>query len=303
MVSSAMRFRVDKFEAFLIISSFLWGTSFVASKIGVGEVDPFLFALLRWLIAAPVLLLVAYLFTDFDLSIFKDKILWLIGLLNAVGLFLQNEGMTSTTATNAVLLVDINVVFVAILASLILKESITKFTILGLLIGLLGVFIVSTGGDLGKMTDGSLTGNLLVLAAGIVWAFYIVYQKMAVNKHPDVLMMTSSVVVTTLIASIPIALIFTESYALPTNGLMAAMYVALICTGGAFMLYIAGLRGKGATDSSIILLLEIVFAMIFAYLILGEVPDILTAVGGVLIVSAIVLVSLQESNGKRKKEA
>jgi drug/metabolite transporter (DMT)-like permease len=69
------------------------------------------------------------------------------------------------------------------------------------------------------------------------------------------------------------------------------------------MLYIAGLRGKGATDSSIILLLEIVFAMIFAYLILGEVPDILTAVGGVLIVSAIVLVSLQESNGKRKKEA
>jgi drug/metabolite transporter (DMT)-like permease len=303
MVSSAMRFRVDKFEAFLIISSFLWGTSFVASKIGVGEVDPFLFALLRWLIAAPVLVLVAYLFTDFDLSIFKDKILWLIGLLNAVGLFLQNEGMTSTTATNAVLLVDINVVFVAILASLILKESITKFTILGLLIGLLGVFIVSTGGDLGKMTDGSLTGNLLVLAAGIVWAFYIVYQKMAVNKHPDVLMMTSSVVVTTLIASIPIALIFTESYALPTNGLMAAMYVALICTGGAFMLYIAGLRGKGATDSSIILLLEIVFAMIFAYLILGEVPDILTAVGGVLIVSAIVLVSLQESNGKRKKEA
>jgi len=298
-----MRFRVDKFEAFLIISSFLWGTSFVASKIGVGEVDPFLFALLRWLIAAPVLVLVAYLFTDFDLSIFKDKILWLIGLLNAVGLFLQNEGMTSTTATNAVLLVDINVVFVAILAALILKESITKFTILGLLIGLLGVFIVSTGGDLGKMTDGSLTGNLLVLAAGIVWAFYIVYQKMAINKHPDVLMMTSSVVVTTLIASIPIALIFTESYALPTNGLMAAMYVALICTGGAFMLYIAGLRGKGATDSSIILLLEIVFAMIFAYLILGEVPDILTAVGGVLIVSAIVLVSLQESNGKRKKEA
>ncbi|MDD1747197.1 MAG: DMT family transporter [Methanomassiliicoccales archaeon] len=303
MVSGAMRFRVDKFEAFLILSSFLWGTSFVASKIGVGEVDPFLFALLRWLIAAPVLMLVAYLFADFDLSIFKDKILWLVGLLNAVGLFLQNAGMTNTSATNAVLLVDINVVFVAILASLILKEAITKFTIIGLLIGLLGVFIVSTGGDLGKMTDGSLVGNLLVFAAGIVWAFYIVYQKMAVDKHPDVLMMTSSVVVTTLIISIPIALVFTQSYALPASGFMAAAYVALVCTGGAFMLYIAGLRGKGATDSSIILLLEIVFAMLFAFLILGEVPDALTAAGAALIVSAIVLVSIQESNGRRKKAA
>jgi drug/metabolite transporter (DMT)-like permease len=303
MVSGAMRFRVDRFEAFLILSSFLWGTSFVASKIGVGEVDPFLFALLRWLIAAPVLMLVAYLFTDFDLSIFKDKILWLVGLLNAVGLFLQNAGMTSTSATNAVLLVDINVVFVAILASLILKEAITKFTIIGLLIGLLGVFIVSTGGDLGKMTDGSLVGNLLVFAAGVVWAFYIVYQKMAVDKHPDVLMMTSSVVVTTLIISIPIALAFTQSYALPDSGFMAAAYVGLVCTGGAFMLYIAGLRGKGATDSSIILLLEIVFAMLFAFLILGEVPDALTAAGAALIISAIVLVSIQESNGKRKKAA
>jgi drug/metabolite transporter (DMT)-like permease len=302
MVSGAMRVRVDKFEAFLILSSFLWGTSFVASKIGVGEVDPFLFALLRWLIAAPVLVLVAYLFTDFDLSIFKDKILWLVGGLNAIGLFLQNAGMTSTSATNAVLLIDINVVFVAILAALILKEKITKFTILGLLIGLFGVFFVTTGGNLNGLTDGSLTGNLLVLSAGVVWAFYIVYQKKAVNKYPDVLMMTSSVVVTTLIASLPIALLFTESYALSTNGLLAAMYVALICTGGAFMLYIAGLRGKGATDSSIILLLEIVFAMLFAYLILDEVPNVLTAIGGALIVSAIVLVSFQENNGKRKKE-
>jgi drug/metabolite transporter (DMT)-like permease len=108
---------------------------------------------------------------------------------------------------------------------------------------------------------------------------------------------------TTSIISLPIALLFTESYALSANGLAAAMYVALICTGGAFMLYIAGLKGKGATDSSIILLLEIVFAMIFAYLILGEVPDMLTAIGGILIVSAIVLVSIQESNGKKKREA
>lgn len=298
-----MRLRVDKFEAFLILSSFIWGTSFVASKIGVDQVDPFFFALLRFLIAAPVLVLAAYLFTDFDTSIFKDKVIWGIGVLNAVGLCLQNAGMTSTTATNAVLLIDINVVFVAILASLILKERVTRFTVLGLLVGMLGVFIVSTGGDLGKMSDGSLTGNLLVLGAGLVWAFYIVFQKSALTKHSDVLMMTSSVIITTLIACIPLSLAFASSYALPTDGLYAALYVALVCTGGAFLLYIAGLRGKGATESTIILLLEIVFAMIFAYLILDEVPDVLTAVGGALIVAAILLVSVQDNNGKKKREA
>jgi len=296
-----MRLRVDKFEAFLILSSFIWGTSFVASKIGVEEMDPFFFALLRFLVAAPVLMLIAYLFSEFDLSIFKDKWIWIIGVLNAVGLILQNAGLAETSATNVVLLVDINVVFVAVLAAVLLKEAITKFTIIGLVVGLLGVFVVSTGGDLGRLTDGSLNGNLLALSAGLVWAFYIVYQKRSLTKHPDVLMMTSSVIVTTLVASVPISLLLAQSYEVSTNALMAVLYVALVCTGGAFLLYIAGLRGKGATDSSIILLLEIVFAMIFAYLILDEVPDLLTAIGAGLIVSAIILVSFQDSNGKKKR--
>jgi drug/metabolite transporter (DMT)-like permease len=67
------------------------------------------------------------------------------------------------------------------------------------------------------------------------------------------------------------------------------------------MLYIAGLKGKGALDSSIILLLEIVFAMLFAFLLLGEVPTIATAIGGFFIVLAIIFVSIQE-NGKKNKE-
>lgn len=296
-----MRLRADKYEVLLITSSFIWGTSFVASKIGVGQLDPFFFAMLRFLIAAPVLLLVAYLLTDFDLKIFKDPLIWGIGVLNAVGLVMQNVGMTQTTATNAVLLVDINVIYVAVLAAVILKERLTKYTILGLVIGLMGVGIVATGGDMSQIMSGSFVGNLIVLGAGFVWAFYIVYQKKALNKHPDILMMTSSVIVVTAITSIPLALIFSKSWAITNEGIYATLYVALICTGVAFMLYIAGLKGKGALDSSIILLLEIVFAMLFAFLLLGEVPTIATAIGGFFIVLAIIFVSIQE-NGKKNKE-
>ena len=296
-----MRLRADKYEVLLITSSFIWGTSFVASKIGVGQLDPFFFAMLRFLIAAPVLLLVAYLLTDFDLKIFKDPLIWGIGVLNAVGLVMQNVGMTQTTATNAVLLVDINVIYVAVLAAVILKERLTKYTILGLVIGLMGVGIVATGGDMSQIMSGSFVGNLIVLGAGFVWAFYIVYQKKALNQHPDILMMTSSVIVVTAITSIPLALIFSKSWAITNEGISATLYVALICTGVAFMLYIAGLKGKGALDSSIILLLEIVFAMLFAFLLLGEVPTIATAIGGFFIVLAIIFVSIQE-NGKKNKE-
>jgi DME family drug/metabolite transporter len=165
------------------------------------------------------------------------------------------------------------------------------------------VSIVSTGGDLGRLFDGSLTGNLLVFMAGIVWAFYIVYQKKSLAKYPDVIMMTSALAMTTTVACLPMSLLFANSYFLPMEGLLTAAYLGLVCTGGAFLLYMAGLKGKGATESTIILLLEIVFAMLFAFLLLREVPTLFTAAGGAMIVAAIVLVSLYENNGKRNREA
>jgi len=298
-----MRLRVDRYEAFLILSSFIWGTSFVASKIGVGQVDPYFFALLRFAIVAPVLIILAYLLSDFDTSIYKDKIIWGLGLLNALGLIMQNVGMTQTTATNAVLLIDINVVYVALLASVVLGERITRFTLVGLGIGLVGIVIVATGGDLSQIVSGSFVGNIIVLMAGVIWAFYIVYQKKALNKRPDALMMTSAVIVTSVVCCLPFTLLFADSYELSTSGLFTALYVALICTGAAFLLYVMGLKGKGATDSSIILLLEIVFAMIFAFLILSESPTLATAIGGAFIVLAIVVVSMQENGSKKRNGA
>ena len=90
-----MRFRVDRYEAFLLISSFIWGTSFAVSKIALEHIDPFYLALLRFIIGAELLLLVTLILRRFDLRVFKDPIIWMIGLLNAVGQFFQNFGYDS----------------------------------------------------------------------------------------------------------------------------------------------------------------------------------------------------------------
>jgi drug/metabolite transporter (DMT)-like permease len=53
----------------------------------------------------------------------------------------------------------------------------------------------------------------------------------------------------------------------------------------------------GATMASIILLLEIIFAMIFAFLILQEIPTVATWIGGGFIIFAIAVISIK---GNRK---
>ena len=294
-----MKLKVDKYGQLLILSSFLWGTSFVAAKIGVTNVDPYYLGMWRWVIGAEVLLIIAFAMKTFETKIFRDPMVWGIGFLNAIGLTLQNVGLTTTTATNTVLLVDINVVFVAVISYFVLNERASRYTVLGLILGLLGVMYVATGGDMSTLASGSLIGNILVFSGGIVWAFYIVDQKKLVDRRTEPFMTSAAVVTTAAVTSVPLALAFGHAAALDMAGGLSILYLGVVCTGAAWLLYIMGLKGMGATDSSIILLLEIVFAMIFALIILGEVPGWPTLIGAVLIVLAIVLVNVR-SNGKGK---
>jgi drug/metabolite transporter (DMT)-like permease len=293
-----MRLRIDRFEAFLILSSFIWGTSFATSKIALEHIDPFYLALLRFIIGAELLLLVALILNRFDLKVFKDPVIWMIGLLNAVGQFLQNVGMMQTSATNTVLLVDINVIFVAMIAAVVLKESLTRFTFYGLGLGLIGVVVISTGGDFEQVLDSNFIGNMIVFLAGIIWAFYIVYQKKALVKNPDIYMTSAGAIATTAIFGVPIGLLLTGDMTVDLQGAFGVLYLGAACTAGAFLFYIAGLKVKGATDSSIVLLSEIVFAMLFAFILLSEIPTIFTAIGGVFIVAAILIISIQPDGKK-----
>jgi drug/metabolite transporter (DMT)-like permease len=95
---------------------------------------------------------------------------------------------------------------------------------------------------------------------------------------------------------IPMTLLLTPSFSFAAEGWIAILYIGLACTFAANLLYNAGLQGTKASVSSIILLLEIVFAMIFAVILLGEIPTIVTAMGGGLILLSIALISFSNGN-------
>ncbi len=297
-----MRAGLGRAEGFLLLSGFLWGTSFVAVKIGVTNVDPYLFGLIRFGFGALFLVGVLLLVKRWNLSILADKLVIGVSFLNAVAFAIQNVGLTLTTASNSALLVNINIGLVTILAALVLSEAITKRILVGMGVGLLGVVIISTKGDLASISGGQFMGDMLCFLAGCIWAFYIVYQKKLLIRHLDVLLVTGAIILETALFMIPITFLFTQDYSINSTGLATMLYAGVICTGGAFLLYNLGLQKVKASISSIILLVEVVFGMLFAFLILGEVPGVPTAIGGVLILVAIAVISLGNPNGNGKKK-
>jgi drug/metabolite transporter (DMT)-like permease len=297
-----MKRELVRYEAFLVIASFIWGTSFISVKIGVEHVDPFLFSILRFSLGSIVLLAVLLILKRLDTRLFRNKLLWGISLINAVALEFQHYGMTMTSATNAVLLVDIDVVFIALLAVVILAEKITNRIVTGLLLGMIGVVIITTNGDLSSVVSGSFLGNAMVFFGGVLWAFYVVYQKKVLMKESDVLLVTGVVIFETTLFLLPMTLIFAGSYVVDSVGWLSVLFTGVFCTGLAFLLYNTGLKAISATIASVILLLEIVFAMLFAFIVLGETPTIVTAIGGALIIIAIIVISLNGNNESRSEE-
>lgn len=279
-------------RALLILAGMIWGTSFVTGKLGVEGMDPYLFTILRSAFSA--LSVVPFLLMkDFDSSLFKNKWLWFVALMNAAGLILQNVGLTTTTATNTVLLVDINVVIVAFMAAFILKERLNRRIVAGLVLGMVGVTFVATKGSLGNLGGGSFIGNLLVFIAGIAWAFYIVFTTRELKKGYSLLHLTCAMIMMTAILAIPVSLPLVSDFSMSTSGVALGAYSGIFCTTIAFLLYNMGLKSLGATTTSIILLVEMVFGLLFSFLLLGERPDTYTIAGGGLILLAIVVISLK----------
>ncbi len=127
------------------------------------------------------------------------------------------------------LLIDINVIFVAIVASAVLHETIDRRVAAAIAIGVVGVALVATEGDLSTLASGNFLGSLIAFSTGLIWAFFIVFQKNVMVRESNVLGVTTAVIVETSLILTVVALLFTRSTEVnamgAANGCMTAYYV------------------------------------------------------------------------------
>src|SRR5438094_2503614 len=128
----------------ILLASVLWGTSFPGSKLTVGTVDPLFLTFARMALGATLGIVILGALHRFDRRIFREPIVWVLGAINAIGFDLQNEGIVLTTASKTALLVNVNIVFIAILMVLFFVDTVSREKVAWILIGLFGVVVLAT---------------------------------------------------------------------------------------------------------------------------------------------------------------
>jgi drug/metabolite transporter (DMT)-like permease len=230
------------------------------------------------------------------LELLRNPLVIGLGVSNAAGFVFQFKGQTMTTAANAALLINASTISVAIASRLVFRERFGSLKVLAVIVGTLGVFFVTTGGRPSMAGGPALTGDLLVVVAALLWTFFIVLDKKIVNDiGPDVRALTTAMVTITAAAALPIALLFGGDMTGPSGSWWPVPYTAVFCTIVPFFLWTWGLKRISATTSCVVLLIEVVFALVLAAVLLGERLAPSGFLGSALILTSVVLVSRDRS--------
>jgi len=278
-----------------VISSILWGSSFISIKIGLEYVDAYDFAFLRLALASLILIVILLGSRQFTPSILKERSIWLLGLLNGAAFSLQYMGMIFTTAAKSALLIDLNIIFVAVLSWRVFAEPFGLRKHLGVALGILGAFLVTVGGEIASLIRGELLGDLLVFLAGLVWAFFTVLQKWVLlrGQRRNAIELSAVILLITALLLFPLAAVLggLNLTSIPVQGWGLIVFIALACTVIPFALWVFALKAVTATVASVVAMLEIVVAMILSALLVGESYSTITLVGAVFVLISIFVVA------------
>lgn len=292
----------DRRNAVLLttFASLIWGTSFPGVKWGLGYVgNDILFLWLRFLVASAATLAIVLMLKRFSFGVLRDPWIWLVGVLNAGSFIAQYVGLTLTSASKTALLVDINVIAVAIVSFFVFRERLNKVQTIGILTGVAGIVLLTADGGMSFGEDEFL-GDMVVYLSGWGWAFFIVLNKKLLSRYSAIEVSTAAIVTSAvwLVAPVSYLGLSGADFTIEPMAWAAIVYLGIACTSVATLLWAMGLEGVSATASATIMLLEIITALVISISLLHESLEQLAVMGAVLVLAAIYLVSSSGHEGE-----
>lgn len=197
-----------------------------------------------------------------------------------------------TTAANAILLQYTAPIFVALLSALMLREkpkTIDWVTIAVVLGGMVLFFLESID------TKG-LAGDIFGLLSGISYALFTIFMRMQKNGSP----VESVILGNAITAVVGLPFLFT---ALPdSKGWLCLVILGVVQLGIPYILYSKAIKDATALEASLITMIEPVLNPIWVILILGEIPGVLSIIGGIIVIATVAIRCIIVSSSKFNNE-
>ena len=269
-----------------VLITFIWGINFSVIKLGLGTIDPFFLAAIRFFLTAVPLI---FFLPKPDVSF---SVIMTYGLLFGIGLWgLVNLGIyLGVSAGVASLLLQFSAYFTIILGYLFFSETLNRIQIVGMLVSLLGLMISIVYKD----GSASLFSLILVILAALSMGLCNVLVKKASPKN-----MLSFLAWSSLFSPIPlllIAIISNDDFSLVSAvsnidllGWFSILFQVYITTLFGYWVWISLLKKYPISTVAPISLLVPIFGFIGSIILFNEPITLMKLVSTTLILLGLVL--------------
>jgi len=290
-------------RSFIAFAAMTWGTTGATMKLVAldSPMSPLLVGFFRVAIAAPCLIVAARaLGGPIRLTVPRDRLRLLVAGLAMGGYqacYFWGVAKTSV-AVGALIAICSAPLMITVLAAVVLREQVTATTWVALVTGVTGAALLTVGPrGLGNLPAGFLVGVLLAVGAGLSYAVYAVLVKDVVARVPPftITALTFSIAA----ASLAPALL-TEGIAAGPTAWALLLYLGVVPTALAYILYVLGLRTTPVTVSGILTLMEPLTATMLGVVFFGDRLGLTGGIGTTLLVGAVALLTLRRPGGRAR---
>jgi drug/metabolite transporter (DMT)-like permease len=285
---------------YVMITMSAWGSTYVVSKFILGSVPPFTLLLLRYMVAAVVLYIIMMKKGISKVEQQDYKYIIFIGFVGYfIGVGAQFVGTQLSNASMASLINSTNPIFIILFAIPILKEKVTISKIISIAAAVIGAYIIIGGVQGGSM----LIGIIACIIATATWSLMSVVSKRATEKYNALTVTTYSIMVAILF-TFPISIY--EMVTIPDINLLepvvilSALYLGLICTALAFVLWSKSLSMMEAGICSLFYPVQPMVSVLLGWLFLKEKMNSSFFIGAMLIIAGVMFSIL---GGKKEQQS
>ncbi|MCG3146661.1 MAG: hypothetical protein PCFJNLEI_00095 [Verrucomicrobiae bacterium] len=280
----------------LTLAPLFWSGNVVLARAVRGDIAPMALIVWRWTIALAILLPL----TGAELWRQRRALRahWrILGVLGFLGTFLYQalsyQALTATTALNALLITATAPLLTALLHWLVYRETITRRLGVAICLSLVGVGIVISRGDVQLLLGLRLNpGDLLMLAATLVWAGYCIllerYRPAGVSSTG----LVSVLALVGLVFALPVYLWQSGGgvgFTMVWPNILTLLYMGVFASVLGYLCWNEGVRRGGANLAGLFYNLLPVFGVGLAIVFLGEDFTLYHGIGAALVFGGIVL--------------
>lgn len=277
--------------AALVGATLCWAGNYVVGAVAVRAMSPVSLTALRWAIAVVPLAVIAHLVERPDWRAVlrhwpKQLALAAVGMVG-YALFVYSA-LQHTSSVNASLVNALNPALIALLGAAVARRRPTGRAVVGMLIGLVGVVVVVTGGRLADLAHVELNvGDLLMVGAIVVWSVYTVGARSLAGVPP----IASTAVQAAFSVLVMLPFIATGQVHWPSGGrtTVALLFIALFPSLASYLLWNLALRTVPPAEAGSYLNLITVFTVLISAA-MGYALGLAQVVGGVLVLGGVLLV-------------